>query len=70
MSEVTLDFILRAVFGDDLDRLAEQLGQNPFDIITRESARDLAFASKFYRLRKLVADIAMRRRSTPASRWI
>jgi len=65
MSEVTLDFILRAIFGDDLDRLAGELGQNPFDIITRESARDLAFASKFYRLRKLVAEIAVRRRSTP-----
>jgi cytochrome P450 len=65
MSEVTLDFILRAIFGEDLDRLAGQLGQNPFDIITRESARDLAFASRFYRLRKLVAEIAMRRRSTP-----
>jgi cytochrome P450 len=65
MSEVTLDFILRAIFGDDLDRLAGQLGQNPFDIITRGSARDLAFASKFYRLRKLVAEIATRRRSAP-----
>jgi cytochrome P450 len=65
MSEVTLDFILRAIFGDDLDRLAGELGQNPFDIITREPARDLAFASRFYRLRKLVAEIATRRRSTP-----
>lgn len=65
MSEVTLDFILRAIFGDDLDRLEGELGENPFDIITRESARDLAFASRFYRLRKLVAGIAARRRSTP-----
>ena len=62
MSEVTLDFILRAIFGADLDRLAEQMGQNPFDIITRDSARDLAFASQIYRLRKLVAGIAASRR--------
>jgi cytochrome P450 len=66
MSEVTLDFILRAIFGADLDRLAEELGQNPFDIITQDSVRDLAFASKFYRLRKLVAGIAARRRESPA----
>jgi enediyne biosynthesis protein E7 len=63
MSEVTLDFILRAIFGADLDRLAQQMGQNPFDIITEDSVRDLAFASRFYRLRKLVVDIVSRRRA-------
>ena len=63
MSEVTLDFILRAIFGDDLDRLTQQMGQNPFDIITEDSARDLAFASRFYRLRKLVVEIIRRRRA-------
>jgi enediyne biosynthesis protein E7 len=63
MSEVTLDFILRAIFGEDLDRLTQQTGQNPFDLITEDSARDLAFAAKFYRLRKLVFDIVTRRRA-------
>ena len=62
MSGVTLDFILRAIFGADLDRLSRELGQNPFEVITREPARDLAFAHKVYRLRKLVAEIAERRR--------
>src|SRR5579863_2596587 len=62
MSEVTLEFILRAIFGEDLDRLTAQSGEHPFDIITRDSVRDLAFASRFYRLRKLVAGIAGRRR--------
>ena len=57
MSEVTLDFILRAIFGADLDRLAQQMGQNPFGVIIEDSARDLAFASKVYRLRKLVLEI-------------
>jgi cytochrome P450 len=66
MSGLTLDFILRAIFGEDLDRLAAEMGQNPFDIISQDSARDLAFASKFYRLRKLVAGIALRRRDRPA----
>lgn len=63
MSEVTLDFILHAIFGDDLERLTQQLGQNPFDIITKDSARDLAFAARFYRLRKLVLEIITRRRA-------
>ena len=65
MSEITLDFILRAIFGADLDRLSQQLGQNPFAVITREQARDLAFAHKVYRLRKLVAEIVERRRGAP-----
>ena len=63
MSEVTLDFILRAIFGDDLDRLTQEMGGNPFDIITKDSVRDLAFASRFYQLRKLVIDIVTRRRA-------
>jgi cytochrome P450 len=66
MSEVTLDFILRAIFGEDLDRLTLEQGGNPFELITRDSARDLAFASRFYRLRKLVLDVAARRRLAPA----
>ncbi len=64
MSGLTLEFILRAIFGADLDRLSRELGQNPFEVITRDPARDLAFAHKVYRLRKLVAEIAERRRST------
>jgi cytochrome P450 len=67
MSEITLDFILSAIFGADLDRLSQQLGHNPFAVITREQARDLAFASKVYRLRKLVAEIIERRRAAPES---
>lgn len=63
MSALTLEFILRAIFGADLDRLASEFGDNPFAIIAQEPARDLAFAHKVYRLRKLVADIASRRRA-------
>ncbi|HEY2417751.1 MAG TPA: cytochrome P450, partial [Steroidobacteraceae bacterium] len=63
MSEVTLDFILRAIFGEDLDRLTHQSGGNPFDIITKDSVRDLAFASRFYQLRKLVIEVVARRRA-------
>src|SRR3989475_1923844 len=47
MSELTLEIVLRAIFGLDLDRLTEQLGANPFEVVTREPARDLQFAYKF-----------------------
>jgi cytochrome P450 len=63
MSEVTLEVILRAIFGSDLDALPQQLGPKPFEIITQDSVRDLSFAARFYQLRKLVLEIMRRRRS-------
>ena len=65
MSELTLDIVLRSIFGKDLDRLSEQLGGNPFDVVTREPARDLQFAYKFRSLTKLVAQLVARRRAEP-----
>jgi cytochrome P450 len=65
MSELTLDIVLRSIFGKDLDRLSEQLGGNPFDVVTREPARDLQFAYKFRSLTKLVAQLIARRRAEP-----
>jgi enediyne biosynthesis protein E7 len=66
MSELTLEIVLRSIFGTDLDRLAQQLGGNPFEVITREPSRDLQFAYKFRSLTKLVAQLLARRRSEPA----
>ncbi len=60
MSELTLEIVLRAIFGLDLDRLTEQLGANPFEVVTREPARDLQFAYKFRSLSKLVAQLIAR----------
>jgi cytochrome P450 len=65
MSELTLEIVLRSIFGRDLDRLAEQLGGNPFEVITKEQSRDLQFAYKFRSLTKLVAQLIARRRTTP-----
>ena len=65
MSELTLEIVLRSVFGKDLDRLSEQLGGNPFAVVTRESSRDLQFAFKFRSLTKLVAQLIARRRTQP-----
>jgi cytochrome P450 len=69
MSEITLEVILRAIFGTDLDALPQQLGPNPFEIITKDSARDLSFAARFYQLRKLVLEIMRRRRSDGAEHF-
>jgi len=63
MSELTLDVVLRSIFGRDLDRLAAQLGGNPFEVLTKEPARDLRFAYKFRSLAKLVGELVQRRRT-------
>jgi enediyne biosynthesis protein E7 len=65
MSDLTLEIVLRSIFGRDLDRLSEQLGGNPFEVVTREQSRDLQFAYKFRSLTKLVAQLIARRRAEP-----
>ena len=62
MSELTLEIVLRSIFGTDLDRLAQQPGGNPFEVVTREQGRNLQFAFKFRSLTKLVAELVRRRR--------
>ncbi|HXY75911.1 MAG TPA: cytochrome P450 [Steroidobacteraceae bacterium] len=63
MSELTLDIVLRSIFGRDLDRLTAQLGANPFEVVAKEPSRDLQFAFKFRSLTKLVAQLLARRRT-------
>src|SRR5215475_703260 len=65
MSELTLEIVLRSIFGTDLERLARQPGGNPFDLVTREAGRNLQFAYKFRSLTKLVAELIARRRAEP-----
>jgi enediyne biosynthesis protein E7 len=62
MSELTLEIVLLSIFGTDLERLEKDFGSNPFDIVTKETARDLKFAYKFRQLAKLVGALAKRRR--------
>src|SRR5205807_8270423 len=38
MSELTLEIVLRSIFGRDLDRMTHQLGGNPFQLVTKEQA--------------------------------
>ena len=63
MSELTLDVVLRAVFGRDLERLSAELGGNPFEVVTKEQTRDLKFAYKFRSLTRLVTALITRRRA-------
>jgi enediyne biosynthesis protein E7 len=62
MSELTLEIVLLSIFGTDLERLEKEFGSNPFDIVTKETARDLKFAYRFRQLAKLVGALARRRR--------
>jgi enediyne biosynthesis protein E7 len=65
MSSLTLEIVLRAIFGRDLERMSQELGGNPFDVVTREQGRNLQFAFKFRSLTKLVAGLIERRRREP-----
>jgi cytochrome P450 len=63
MSELTLDIVLRSIFGRDLERMATQAGGNPFEVVTKNQERNLQFAFKFRSLAKIVAGIMERRRA-------
>jgi cytochrome P450 len=65
MSTLTLDVVLRAIFGRDLERMSAAPGGNPFDVVTQEQGRNLQFAFKFRSLAKLVAGLLERRRREP-----
>ena len=65
VSELTLDIVLRSLFGDDLARLEQRLGVNPFEVVAREQDRDLRFAFRFRSLTKLVAELIDARRREP-----
>jgi cytochrome P450 len=69
MSALTLDIVLRAVFGRDLERLSTESGGNPFAVVTEEPARNLQFAYRFRSLGKLVAAL-MRRRASEADEHV
>ncbi len=59
MSEVTLQIVLKAVFGEDYN---ESDPNNPFMMLVKEHSRDLMFAMRFRQLGKLIQLIVDRRR--------
>ncbi len=64
-SELTLEIVLRSIFGTDLARLERQLGANPFEVVAKESVRDLKFAFRFRSLGALIVELIDRRRREP-----
>ena len=64
VSELTLEIVLRSIFGDDLERLERQLGANPFEVVAKQTTRDLKFAFRFRSLTRLVQQIIDRRRAS------
>ncbi len=63
-SELTLEIVLRSIFGEDLARIEAERGENPFLVVAREPARDLKFAFRFRQCAKLVTETAERRLRT------
>jgi cytochrome P450 len=63
MSAMTLEIVLRVIFGDDLDAMAAESGENPFALFAEEPARDLKFAYRFRKLAALIGQWVARRRA-------
>ena len=63
ISDVTLNIVLRSIFGDDLATIIASHGSNPFALLTEETERNLAFAYKFLALSRPIMDCVMRRRA-------
>lgn len=55
MSELALQVILRCLFSEDLDRLIEREGHNPFELLVDDVTRDLKLAMRFRGLTRHVA---------------
>jgi cytochrome P450 len=64
-SEMTLEIVLKSIFGTDVDRLALQMGANPFEVVAKQSNRDLKFAFQFRSLGRLVGELIQQRRHAP-----
>ena len=65
-SEAALEVVLRATLGADYDRLLQELGSNPFAMLTEEAARDLRFAFRFRQLGKHIDAVISRREAATA----
>ena len=59
MSEVTLQIVLKAIFGEDYN---ESDPENPFMMLVKEHSRDLMFAMRFRQLGKQIQQVVDRRK--------
>lgn len=67
MGSLALDFILRALISEDLDRLVDVMGENPFSMVTTVQTRNLDFARRFRGLTQLIRDLIQVREAE--NRW-
>jgi enediyne biosynthesis protein E7 len=65
MSDLTLEIVMRSLIGRDLERVTQELGANPFEVVAKDSARNLQFVYKFRSLTSLVQRLIARRRAEP-----
>ena len=65
MSDLTLEIVMRSLIGGDLERVTQELGANPFEVVAKDSARNLQFVYKFRSLTSLVQKLIARRRAEP-----
>jgi cytochrome P450 len=63
VSRVILEVVLKSIFGDDYERI-----RSHFNILSEVTARNLEFARAFRSLRKIVLEIATRRRRAGLTR--
>ena len=65
MSDLTLEIVMRSIIGRDLERVTQELGANPFEVVAKDSARNLQFVYKCRSLAGLVREMIARRRARP-----
>jgi enediyne biosynthesis protein E7 len=65
MSDLTLEIVMRSLIGRDLERVTQELGANPFEVVAKDSARNLQFVYKFRSLTSLVQKLIAGRRARP-----
>jgi enediyne biosynthesis protein E7 len=69
VSELTLEIVLRSILGRDHERLTQRLGANPFEVVAKDAARNLAFVYKFRSLTKLLLELIAQRRAEPQEQF-
>lgn len=63
-ADLSLEVILRTLFGEDFDRLVDQQGGNPFAFLTEDLTRDMRVVLRFRGLMQLMQELIHWRRET------
>ncbi len=67
-ADLSLEVILRTLFGEDFDRIVAQQGGNPFAFLTEDLTRDMQVVLRFRGLMKLIQELIHWRRETQPDR--